>query len=311
MRCENPITLQNEQAGTRKVQCGQCLPCLHKRVQGWTFRLQQHQKVNGTSLFVTLTYRTKYLPLSRIIDGKEVITQAPKYSESWNVAPMPTLRKADLQLFMKRLRQIHARAGNSSKISYYAVGEYGGRFKRPHYHLIIFNASREHIAKAWQIDGDPIGKVHFGHDCGSDAIAYVAKYVNKVPSRNWHHSDNRLKEFSCMSKGIGINYVTDAMKRWHTENKALYIVQPGGIKMPMPRYYRGKIFEPELLEELSYQNYVTFKKQEQEEIDKIGIDQYWSLLQQKAENSFRKARSKAKERADRELAIEMDMEWQT
>ncbi|MCE3047900.1 hypothetical protein LW137_00305 [Helicobacter sp. faydin-H23] len=80
----------------------------------------------SSSIFVTLTYSNEFLP-----------------------SP-PSVSKRELQLFLKRLRK----ALGDKKIRYYACGEYGDTFLRPHYHLIIFgmgNTSEEVklIEKIW------------------------------------------------------------------------------------------------------------------------------------------------------------------
>ena len=89
------------------VPCGKCIACLHNKRSDWQFRLRQEHKASKSSMFVTLTYRRKFLP-----EGG-------------------SLSKRDLQLFLKRLRK----KDESVKIRYYAVGEYGSQRKRAHYHL--------------------------------------------------------------------------------------------------------------------------------------------------------------------------------
>jgi cell division protein FtsL len=209
----------------------------------------QEMKVSTKTEFVTLTYQTRYL--------------------SFSPSGRRTLVKKDLQQFFKRLRINQERAGNNSKITYYAAGEYGGKLKRPHYHLIIFNAEKQHIAKAWQINGEPIGRVHFGKQISSQAIAYTCKYINKTPSRNWHHSDDRQKEFSLMSKGIGQNYLTPQMVRWHKQNDVTYCVEEGGVRVSIPRYYKEKIWNPEEREIISANQVNRIKDKTEKQIEDI------------------------------------------
>ena len=68
-----------------------------------------------------------------------------------------SLLRSDFQKFMKRLRK-HAK---STKIKYYACGEYGTNYtERPHYHAIVFNLPRpfdKYITKAWKY-----GHIHVG-----------------------------------------------------------------------------------------------------------------------------------------------------
>ena len=45
--------------------CGRCYPCTMRRVSGWSFRLVQEDKRAYSSSFLTLTYNTKHVPLSK------------------------------------------------------------------------------------------------------------------------------------------------------------------------------------------------------------------------------------------------------
>jgi hypothetical protein len=65
-------------------------------------------------------------------------------------------------------------------------------------------------------------------------------------------TDPREREFSLMSKKLGLAYLTPQMVRYHTDRLASYVTQPGGQKSSMPRYFRDKIFtdkEKELMNE--------------------------------------------------------------
>lgn len=110
------------------------------------------------------------------------------------------LSKRDIQLFLKRLRKAHeSHRGQMQPIKYYAVGEYGGITGRPHYHIILFNADIELIQDAWQN-----GQVHYGKVSGA-SVGYTLKYMTKPSRIPMHRNDDRTKEFSLMSKGLGKN----------------------------------------------------------------------------------------------------------
>lgn len=147
-----------------------------------------------------------------------------------------TLKKADFQNFMKRLRKLQ-----SEKIKYYAVGEYGSKRQRPHYHAIIFNVQKdEFIRDAWTLNNDQIGTVHIGR-VSSDSIAYTCKYMDKGYSVPKHSRDDRSREFSLMSKGLGKSFITEKMKKFYNSNLSINYVWQNGYKKPMPRYFRNKI----------------------------------------------------------------------
>lgn len=174
----------------------------------------QEEKVATSSHFITLTYDTKYVPIS-----------ANGYME---------LCKRDLQLFFKRLRKISE--GNSTiPIKYYAVGEYGGKTKRPHYHIILFNAELDNIQPAWSR-----GHIYYGKVSGA-SVGYTLKYMMK-------HKKNRnppglQPEFAIMSKGLGVAYL-ESMANWHAEHitERMFCTLEGGQKIAMPRYYKDKLY---------------------------------------------------------------------
>ena len=144
-----------------------------------------------------------------------------------------TLDKADLQKFWKRLRKTQ-----KSKIKYYAVGEYGEKKKRPHYHAIVFNIENvNQLADVWQK-----GDVHVGTVSG-DSIGYTAGYVNKGKIIPQFKGDDRIKEFSVMSKGLGKNYLTDQIIKYHKKDiERNYVTLDGNVRVALPRYYRDRIY---------------------------------------------------------------------
>lgn len=210
------------------VPCGKCFECRKRFASNWSFRLMQEYKVSSSGQFITLTYDTKHVPISP--NG------------------FMELRKRDLQLFFKRLRKAHLRGikGNMGgsdtvsygRIKYYAVGEYGGKTRRPHYHIILFNSRVELIQKAWDK-----GDVHYG-SLTEASVGYTLKYVCKPKWKRDHKNDDRESEFSLMSKGLGLNYLTENMIKWHLDDleKRQYVNLPDGKKASLPRYYRDKIY---------------------------------------------------------------------
>lgn len=213
MICDTPFFVLPK-AGTEKVPvpCGRCPNCKLRRVNGWVFRLLQEERISSSAHFVTFTYDTRTVPISQ--NG------------------FMTLKKEDFQLYMKRLRKL-----TSQPLKYYAVGEYGTNNKRPHYHAIIFNVpDPEMFSTAWQL-----GSVHVGKVTG-DSIAYTMKYIDK-PRATKHARDDRDLEFPLMSKGLGKNYLSDAIINYHQADLSrLYVTKEGGHRIALPRYYRNKIF---------------------------------------------------------------------
>lgn len=225
MPCDSPFYVDNPRRYVPgepekiPVPCGRCPQCKLRRVQSWIFRLQQEEKISSSSYFVTLTYSTDTVPITR--NG------------------FMTLDKTDVQKFFKRLRKLQP----DVKLRYYAVGEYGENNSRPHYHILLFNlVSTEYIEQAWTVNNENFGYVHIGA-VSSASIAYTCKYIDKGSKIPIHVRDDRLREFSLMSKGLGKNYLSAAVVDYH--KMALdrnYCTQPSGEKIAMPRYYREKIW---------------------------------------------------------------------
>lgn len=200
------------------VPCGKCPKCKLRRANAWAFRLSQEAKRHVNSVFLTLTYAPEHVPRTK--NG------------------FATLNKRDIQLFMKRLRK----NTGCKTIKYYCAGEYGGQTKRPHYHLIIYDAltydekGLRHIDKSWTL-----GHCHVG-ELNERTIAYTLKYISKPSQIPMFQKDDRVKEFSMMSRGIGLNYLTPQTVQWHQANKFSFVVLNGGHKQCLPRYYRDRIF---------------------------------------------------------------------
>lgn len=175
------------------------------------------------------------------------------------------LKKKDLQDFFKRLRKASEKIQSSVPIKYYACGEYGSKTKRPHYHIILFNAKVELIQTTWQK-----GEVHYG-DVSGASIGYTLKYMSKPSKIPMHRNDDRQPEFSLMSKGLGENYLTNNMQNWHKKDleNRMYVNLTDGKKIAMPRYYKDKLYtEDERKIIAHYQKY----KMEKEYIKEVLKD---------------------------------------
>lgn len=176
-------------------------------------------KGSSSAHFLTLTYNDEEIPLT-----------------SENV---PTLRKDDVQRFIKRLRRLLEGQG----IRYYAVGEYGTRTSRPHYHVLVFNIEGDVydvVHKTWGLGNIQIGTVT------SASIHYVAKYhVNVIAPEDLNGRD---PPFALMSRkpGIGARYF-ETHTEWHIYADRMY-TQLDGFKRALPRYYRTKMFAERVVE---------------------------------------------------------------
>lgn len=218
MRCSNPqwITphrpIGEDVIDPVQVPCGKCIPCLQNKRNDWSFRLEQEHKFSKSAYFVTLTYDQKHMPTDQSLDVRH------------------------LQLYLKRLRKMMG----DQKIRYYAVGEYGSKSGRPHYHLLLFNAVEKYCRDAWRdIKGNPIGIVHIGNVTPA-SVAYCTKYIIQPELKS---PEGKKKAFATMSRayGIGGRYLSDLMVQWHREDDRNYCMRQAQ-KCRLPRFYREKIW---------------------------------------------------------------------
>lgn len=190
--CKNPYM-----AGDMPCPCGKCMPCLVNRKRLWTHRILLESYSHDFSSFVTLTYNDDHL----------------RYNDNSLYA---TLQPKDLQNFIKRIRKAYG----ETRLRFYAVGEYGDKSFRPHYHLALFgypSCVRGETRKDRLADGrsccQPCDLLHSKWGFGgidnarieSGSASYIAGYVTKKLTKA---SDPRLEgrhpEFSRMSRRPGI-----------------------------------------------------------------------------------------------------------
>lgn len=230
--CVSTIAIRSD-TGIIHVPCGKCYQCLQKRRSEWTFRLTQEMSISKNPIFLTLTYDEENIP----------------YSEESGIV---SLKKKDLTDFFKRLKERNKKY-SVDKVVYYAVGEYGEKGDRPHYHAIIFNLeirtiieinSEDEKKSIWKLGNIFIGEV------SQASIHYVTGYVVK---KN-RDIDNREPCFSVMSKGIGKNYLTKAKIYSHLRDMSDRVRFIGGKEIPMPRYYRDRIFSKPYKEKIRENN---------------------------------------------------------
>lgn len=219
--CINPFF--SKVAGC-EVPCGKCGNCIKRRISDWTLRCQVEQENSFRTYFITLTYEQT--------DGR--------------------LYKTPLQKYFKRLRK----AGLVFK--YFALGDYGDAFGRPHYHALVFAKNHIDVAEyfrtfwtgtAFYENGAHIGTAGFSDvvKCTFSSIRYVVTY-GVLAKIDWCKDDERPKPFFVMSRrpAIGADYLCKRDRvAWHKRGN--YYFPDGRFKRPLPRYFRDKLFNRLLL----------------------------------------------------------------
>lgn len=247
MKCAHPIV-----ATERVVPCGQCMPCRinHKRM--WTGRiLLEAAHSPNTSTFLTMTYNDEHKP------------------KNGSLVPSHLLR------YINRLRD----KSSLGHFRYFAVGEYGDKTQRPHYHMAIFNCPpllwESKFNAAWHEDGASMGFTQAG-EITKESAGYIAGYTTKkMTKKDDDRLDGRLPEFARMSKfppigAAGMNHIYDLMM---TRSGAAALAdkedvpssfQMGGKTYPLGSYWKNwlrkkcNITEPRIQHawELPYDEYM-------------------------------------------------------
>lgn len=242
MICDSPVNIRDPVNPESKkyiaVPCGRCSACLMNKRMEWTIRIKEELRHCIGSSFVTLTYNDQNLPID----------------EHGNAQ----LSKSDLQNFFKRLRK-----NGIGKFRYYAVGEYGSKNGRPHYHIIFLGCGldllsfRKNVEKAWSKNGESFGRVDVGTASGASS-SYTAGYI----INRYDYSDSPLvAPFALASKGLGSSYI-DRMKEWHSDDLTRqYVPGEGGVKLPLPRYYKNKLYDEKQKRKIKKLNEERIEKQ--------------------------------------------------
>ncbi|WNK12455.1 MAG: replication initiator protein [Microvirus sp.] len=223
-----------------KINCGACIGCRIERSRQWATRCMHESQLHAQGMFVTFTYSPENLPE----DG--------------------SLNIRHLQLFFKKLR----RRFSHLKIRYFACGEYGEEFNRPHYHALIWglefaDKAEDSVAQGNRLFSSKIltdlwglGFCTFGA-ITYESAAYVARYALKkvtgADAENFYLRANpetgelfQVKpEFVCMSlkPGIGAGWFDQFKSDVFPDD---FIIHKGK-KLRVPKYYDTKI-SPEDLE---------------------------------------------------------------
>lgn len=221
------------------VPCGQCVGCRLEYSRQWAMRcVHEFESAGRVGSFLTLTYNSDSLPADGLV------------------------HKEEFQKFMKRLRKKFG-----SGLRFFACGEYGHQYKRPHYHAIIFGLHFSDLMihtvrngfqyyrsptleKLWPFGFSLIGSVTF------ESCAYVARYVMK--KQMGKDVDDKKQPFVLMSRmpGLGQSWYKKYKNQIYPND---FIVVRDGVTCKPPPYYDS------LLEKDDPVLYEQVKKARQEE----------------------------------------------
>lgn len=200
------------------IKCGFCEECRKQEARNWQIRLTEHIKKHTNGKFITFTFSEKSLTS---------ISMEAKTSDANEIAGFAIRR------FLERFRKHGKRSVNHWLIT--ELGHEGT--ERIHVHGILFTNCKI-IERLWGY-----GNVFIGKYVNQKTINYIVKYITKIDN---DHPSFKGKVFT--SPGIGAGYITKQQtqinKYKENETNENYRA-PTGHKLPLPIYYRNKIYTEE------------------------------------------------------------------
>lgn len=169
--------------------CGNCPACRYNQSKEWSLRIQLESRYYNVDeiFFVTLTYHDLDIPDNYSLDPNA------------------------LSAFMKRFRK-HL----SYPIRFFGCGEYGERFSRPHYHLVLFGVKEADLKYIGYHRGENCESYHAWKSgfvqverprSAESVSAYVAQYVTK--KQKWQSYGLRHAPYHRQSLGLGKRFLEE------------------------------------------------------------------------------------------------------
>lgn len=283
--------LADQHPGAFPIPCGMCNGCRADYARNWADRMILELDHSKKAVFVTLTYNDEHLPVMyNITTGQAEIT----------------LKKRDVQLFMKRLRKQF----RDRELRYYIAGEYGAK-GRSHYHAIIYGIGLEDFPDLQLKGNNQLGHMYYKSDWLAEKVwkngfclianvswkscAYVARYVNK--KQFGLVSDefiDRMREptfaVSSRNPGIGMYYPIEHPE-YKDKSNYYFSDENGSVMVRFPKVFL-KFLEnndPEIYQEMKKERMIYAK--DTEFLKLKNTDLLSSELDELSENQISKSQN--------------------
>lgn len=270
--CNNPMyfdRIYDPYTGKKyPIPCHHCEGCRIDRRTMWERRITS-EYVKYRCAFVTLTYNDYFLP----------------YNEG---STFPTLKFKDLQRYLDNLRhtikklpeEMFQNGLSTKKYKTVAVGEYGEKGNRPHWHILFLGLDwkqfKKQIVEAWREQGIvDVGPIRAG------GIRYVLKYMDKQQFGNYRHAQytdwgREIPKMS-FSKGIGKDFFISQIDNINKYGMA----KVGNRLIPIPSYWKNRLMnfcEENIFGQREIHN--KYAKQLEVDAKALGYDSYDAYLRQ-------------------------------
>lgn len=208
-----------------RIPCHWCFGCRLDRVNMWLDRIN-YARVGHPTAFVTFTYDDNFLIFNN--DG------------------IPSLCRDDFSKFIDKLQDRVKRSKNpliETNFKFFAVGEYGHQFRRPHYHILFigidFFAARRLFYDTWQygiIDSLPIldGGIRY-------VLKYMDEQINGELAKMMYDASGIERPFTSMSRSLGADLYYSQYD--FCQRTGTYKNLAGKIR-PLPQYYKNLFLAP-------------------------------------------------------------------
>lgn len=214
--------LSDERVKYVPVGCGVCMECKKQKARSWQVRLHEELRTNKNAIFITLSFTDKSLNNLEI----DLNSNLKGYDLDNKIATLAIRR------FLERHRQKY-----KMPLRHWLVTELGQtNTERLHLHGIFFTSlNKNELQSLWKY-----GNIWIGEYVNEKTINYIIKYIHKSDIIHKYYNPIILT-----SKGIGSNYLNriDSKRNSFNDKKTdeLYITR-NGIKLPLPIYYRNKLY---------------------------------------------------------------------
>lgn len=303
--CKNNRLIINPYTGKKVLApCRTCPDCLQMRANRNTQRIRNYanfQSSGQVPYFITLTYDNEHIPYihyptlteysytvyrgnsnPKIVKSYELLkktdkpldfipsSHTPSYlcnlrNHNYYFDAVGILYYPDFQRFLKRFRSSLLYHGYDEKVKFFCAGEYGGKYKRPHFHLLLYVSDKVpyQTVKSTVIASWPYcnyGKLHCKSfketwfQIAKDVSAYISSYVNnlaEVPELLRHKRFKPCYHFSsnfgnCLSfsDDIEFNIIRKAVADSNFEIPLTFYSKEFSFTniIPIPSYIKSKYF---------------------------------------------------------------------
>lgn len=293
------------------IPCGNCLECKLRKSQEWSFRCMKEASKYENNIMLTLTYDDEHLPKSKYVN-----------LETGELFESLTLKKDDVQKFMKRLRKKFGEG-----IRFFMCGEYGsdseykdwkGQVRkgteRPHYHIILFNIKVEDLRFYkwsfcdWSKDKYPLFKSKtmeklwpFGfvdlNEVTKETCDYVARYTTKKLKGDYakkeYEEKGRIPPYLNMSRnpGIGYDFFEENKEKFLNDSQSMYLkTKKGLVDIGTVRYYDKQIEKvaPETLKEIKNKRIDSSRSTWDDKLSKTNLKKYEYINNQDIRNELKR-----------------------